>query len=138
MLLVLEPLIGLYQSVQQLGFMRTGSRRLDDNVLVAPMADVTDQAFRKLCMSLGAKTAAQGMVASDHRLWDSKKLTHRMYHSGELEPKSVQIVGADRVMMHETARYKFDRGAQIIDITMAGDSSTWAHIVLSATPNSKR
>ena len=98
--------------------MQIGSRRIDNNVLVAPMAGVTDRPFRQLCMSLGAGMAVSEMVASDHRLWDSKKSTRRTDHSGELEPKSVQIVGADPIMMSMAARYNVDRGAQIIDINM--------------------
>ena len=98
--------------------MQIGSQRLNNNVLVAPMAGVTDRPFRQLCMSLGAGMAVSEMVASDFRLSDNEKSTQRIDHTGELEPKSVQIVGADPVMMSNAARYNVDHGAQIIDINM--------------------
>jgi len=58
------------------------------------------------------------MVASDPRLWSSTKSQRRTNHEGEVEPRSVQIAGADPAMMAETARYNVDKGAQIIDINM--------------------
>jgi tRNA-dihydrouridine synthase B len=58
------------------------------------------------------------MAASNPALWKSVKTSRRIDHSGEIEPRSVQIAGADPLMMAEAARYNVDRGAQIIDINM--------------------
>jgi len=82
------------------------------------MAGVTDRPFRQLCKRLGAGMAVSEMVASDPRLWSSTKSQRRTNHEGEVEPRSVQIAGADPAMMAETARYNVDKGAQIIDINM--------------------
>lgn len=98
--------------------MRIGPYTLKNNLLVAPMAGVTDRPFRQLCKALGAGMAVSEMVASNSLLWGSEKTLRRANHDGETEPKSVQIAGADPGMMAEAARYNVDRGAQIIDINM--------------------
>jgi tRNA-dihydrouridine synthase B len=95
-----------------------GPYTLRNNVFVAPMAGVTDRPFRQLCKQLGAGYAVSEMAASDPRLWASEKTSRRINHDGEMEPKAVQIAGADPAMLAECAKYNVDRGAQIIDINM--------------------
>jgi tRNA-dihydrouridine synthase B len=58
------------------------------------------------------------MVASNSLLWGSEKTRRRANHRGEADPISVQIAGADPLMMAEAARYNVGEGAQIIDINM--------------------
>jgi tRNA-dihydrouridine synthase B len=82
------------------------------------MAGVTDRPFRQLCKQLGAGYAVSEMAASDPRLWASEKTSRRINHDGEMEPKAVQIAGADPAMLAECAKYNVERGAQIIDINM--------------------
>ena len=82
------------------------------------MAGVTDRPFRQLCKQLGAGYAVSEMAASDPRLWQSEKTARRTNHDGEMEPKAVQIAGADPVMLADCARHNVERGAQIIDINM--------------------
>jgi len=98
--------------------MHIGPYKLRNNLIVAPMAGVTDRPFRQLCKKMGAGMAVSEMVASNSLLWGSAKTQRRANHEGEVEPISVQIVGADPRMMAEAARYNVDRGAQIIDINM--------------------
>ena len=95
-----------------------GPYRLANKVFVAPMAGVTDRPFRKLCKQLGAGHAVSEMAASNPRLWDTIKSSRRIDHTGEPEPKTVQIAGGDAAMLAECARFNVDRGAQIIDINM--------------------
>ena len=82
------------------------------------MAGVTDRPFRSLCKRLGAGMAVSEMVASNSLLWGSEKTIRRGNHDGEVEPKVIQIAGADPEMMAEAARYNVDKGADIIDINM--------------------
>jgi tRNA-dihydrouridine synthase B len=82
------------------------------------MAGVTDRPFRQLCKQLGAGMAVSEMVSSNSLLWGSDKTLRRADHEGEIEPRSVQIMGADPKLMAEAARYNVDNGAQIIDINM--------------------
>ena len=98
--------------------MRVGPYQLKNNLLVAPMAGVTDRPFRQLCKLMGAGMAVSEMVASNSLLWGSEKTRRRANHEGEVDPISVQIAGADPAMMAEAARYNVDQGAQIIDINM--------------------
>ncbi|HZV54164.1 MAG TPA: tRNA dihydrouridine synthase DusB [Rhodocyclaceae bacterium] len=91
---------------------------LRNNLFVAPMAGVTDRPFRQLCKKMGAGMAVSEMVTSNSLLYGSAKTLRRANHVGEVEPVSVQIAGADPVMMAEAARHNADHGAQIIDINM--------------------
>lgn len=87
-------------------------------VALAPMAGVTDRPFRQLCRQWGAGHVVSEMVASDVRLWSSRKSATRLDYTGEPEPRTVQIVGYDPAMMAEAARACVDLGAQIVDINM--------------------
>src|SRR5689334_530255 len=98
--------------------MKIGSIQLRNNLIVAPMAGVTDRPFRSLCKSLGAGMAVSEMVASNSLLWGSDETIRRGNHEGEVEPKVIQIAGADPDMMAEAARYNVDKGADIVDINM--------------------
>ncbi|HEX7636389.1 MAG TPA: tRNA dihydrouridine synthase DusB [Noviherbaspirillum sp.] len=98
--------------------MNIGPHSLRNNVFVAPMAGVTDRPFRQLCKELGAGYAVSEMAASDPRLWASEKTARRINHDGEMEPKAVQIAGADPAILAACAKFNVDRGAQIIDINM--------------------
>ncbi len=95
-----------------------GPYGIDNRVILAPMAGVTDRPFRQLCRRLGAGLAISEMVTSDTRLWNSRKSQTRLDHCGEDGPRSVQIAGGDPAMMANAARENVARGAQIIDINM--------------------
>ncbi|HDZ57003.1 MAG TPA: tRNA dihydrouridine synthase DusB [Pseudomonas xinjiangensis] len=95
-----------------------GPYQLANRVILAPMAGVTDRPFRQLCRRLGAGLVVSEMVTSDTSLWNTRKSRQRLDHSGEVEPKSIQIAGGDPQMMAEAARMNEDLGAQIIDINM--------------------
>ena len=97
---------------------RIGPYQLKNNLIVAPMAGVTDRPFRQLCKTMGAGMAVSEMVASNSLLWGSEKTRRRANHDGEVDPISVQIAGADPAMLAEAAKYNVDEGAQIIDINM--------------------
>ena len=92
---------------------RIGPYVLPSRVVLAPMAGVTDRPFRQLCKKLGAGYAVSEMAASNPRLWASEKTARRIDHAGEMEPKAVQIAGADPQMLAECARFNVERGAQV-------------------------
>src|SRR6202041_1208990 len=98
--------------------LKIGPYTLPSNVLLAPMAGVTDRPFRILCRRFGAGLAASEMLSADVRLWDTPKSRRRMDHSGEPSPRVVQIAGFDPGMMADAARRNVDAGAEIIDINM--------------------
>jgi tRNA-dihydrouridine synthase B len=98
--------------------MRIGPHDIATPLILAPMAGVTDKPFRQLCKRLGAGLAVSEMTISDPRFWKTDKSLHRMDHTGEPAPISVQIAGTEPEQLAEAARYNVAHGAQIIDINM--------------------
>jgi tRNA-dihydrouridine synthase B len=98
--------------------MLIGPYNLENNLVLAPMAGVTDRPFRQLCRSLGAGLAVSEMISADASLWGSRKTVKRLDHRGEAGPIAVQILGSDPGMMAEAARANVEFGAEIIDINM--------------------
>lgn len=97
---------------------KIGPYTLPNPLIVAPMAGVTDRPFRLLCRRLGAGLAVSEMVIADSSLWHTRKSRLRLDHTGEPEPRSVQIAGGDPEMLANAARFNAAHGAQIIDINM--------------------
>lgn len=98
--------------------MQIGPYTLDNNLIVAPMAGVTDRPFRQLCRRMGAGLAVSEMLSSNPKVWKTDKSLNRMDHMGETGIRSVQIAGADPELMAEAAQFNVNNGAQIIDINM--------------------
>ena len=98
--------------------LKIGPYRLENNLILAPMAGVTDYPFRMLCRQMGAGMAVSEMVTSDMKLWHTRKTRLRLKHHDEQQPRSVQIAGADPEQMAAAARFNIANGAQIIDINM--------------------
>ncbi len=98
--------------------MLIGNHLLQNRLILAPMAGVTDRPFRQLCRRHGAALAVSEMVSADTSLYASRKTQKRLDHQGEAGPISVQIVGNDPRRMAEAARANVALGAHIIDINM--------------------
>ena len=98
--------------------MRIGRVPLDGNLSLAPMAGITDVAFRRLCRRLGAALVVSEMVTSDVRLWHSRKSRTRLPGTDEPAPVAIQIAGAEPRAMAEAARHCAARGAEIVDINL--------------------
>jgi tRNA-dihydrouridine synthase B len=97
---------------------RIGPHTLPNQLILAPMAGVTDRPFRQLCRQLGAGMVVSEMLSSDMRLWSSRKSMLRLPHADDPQPRSVQIAGGDPRMLADAARANVELGAQIIDINM--------------------
>ncbi len=98
--------------------MQIGPYQLENNLILAPMAGITDRPFRELCKQFGAGLAVSEMVASNPALRQHKRTLLKADHSGETGIRSVQILGTDPQQMAEAAKLNARRGAQIIDINM--------------------
>ena len=98
--------------------MQISAFSLPNQVVLAPMAGVTDRPFRRLCRRLGADLTVSEMVTSDPRLRASPKTLRRTDHTGEPTPRAVQIAGADPAHLADAARFNVAHGADIIDINM--------------------
>lgn len=95
-----------------------GGLTIENRLMVAPMAGVTDNPFRRLCKSFGAGHAVSEMIIADTALYARKKSLYRANFDNEIAPISAQIAGAEPAKLAEAARYQIDNGAQIIDINM--------------------
>ncbi|WP_394201641.1 tRNA dihydrouridine synthase DusB [Shewanella waksmanii] len=98
--------------------MQIGPYQLKNQLIVAPMAGVTDQPFRNLCLRYGAALAVSEMLSSNPDVWDTDKSRQRMAHAGEDGIRSVQIAGSDPELMAQAAVVNVQQGAHIIDINM--------------------
>ena len=98
--------------------MRLAQFDLRAALALAPMAGVTDRPFRLLCRRFGAAVAASEMVGADPALWHSQRSRLRRDHTGEPEPRVVQIAGGDVKTMAEAAARAAADGAQIVDVNM--------------------
>lgn len=98
--------------------MQIGPYRLPNNLLLAPMAGITDSPFRRLCSQFGAGLTVSEMVISKPEFRDHQRTLKRIEHDDAAGLRSVQILGTDPLQMAEAAKFNQDRGAQIIDINM--------------------
>lgn len=95
-----------------------GPYQIQSPVVLAPMAGITDQPFRRLCKQYGAGMVTAEMLTSDTKLWHSRKSQQRLIDKSEAEPRAVQIAGAEAEQLAQAAQACVDHGAQIIDINM--------------------
>ncbi|HID81481.1 MAG TPA: tRNA dihydrouridine synthase DusB [Chromatiales bacterium] len=98
--------------------MKIGPYSLENKLILAPMAGVTDQPFRALCRRLGAGMTVSEMMTADSTLWHTDKSRLRQIHQDEPAPRSVQIAGTEPRQMATAAQLNMQQGAQIIDINM--------------------
>ena len=98
--------------------MQIGPYSLSAPVVVAPMAGVSDQPFRQLCLRMGAGMAVSEMMSANPETWGTDKSLKRMYLADEPGIRAVQIVGSEPDWMADAARRSVSEGAQIIDINM--------------------
>ena len=96
-----------------------GSVLVDPPVLLAPMEDVTNAAFRKLAKRIAKPglmfTEFVSAMAIHH---GAKKSLAKMVVTDEERPLAIQIFGGEPEIMAETARICVEMGADIVDINM--------------------
>lgn len=99
--------------------MKIGSVEFANNVFLAPMAGVTDKAFRIICKEMGCGFVYTEMVSSKGLFYNSGK-THLMLDIDDREaPAGVQLFGSDPDIMGQTAgEVSKDHKVVIIDINM--------------------
>jgi len=98
--------------------MRLGSVQIDTPIILAPMAGVSDEPFRNICLNHGADLAVHEMVSAKSDLRSSRKSTQRLKSTNHDAIRWVQIVGADPETMADGAQFNEHQGADIIDINM--------------------
>ena len=95
-----------------------GALAIQNRLIVAPMAGVTDNPFRRLAKSFGAGHAVSEMIIADTALYARKKSLYRANFDGEIAPISAQIAGAEPKKLAEAARFQVANGACMVDINM--------------------
>ncbi|MBF0249072.1 MAG: tRNA dihydrouridine synthase DusB [Alphaproteobacteria bacterium] len=95
-----------------------GNVQLDSNVMLAPMAGVTDMPFRRLVKSFGVGLVVSEMIASKAMIHANKKTLRMSTGCDDEFPMSVQLAGTDPDDVAEAAKLNEDRGAAIIDLNM--------------------
>lgn len=98
--------------------MKIGSYQLKNSVLLAPMAGITDQPFRRLCAEYGAGLTFSEMMSTNPQVWHTEKSKLRLAHHQSIGINAVQIAGSDPKEMAQAAQINVEYGAQIIDINM--------------------
>ena len=97
--------------------LKIGNVELENNLILAPMAGVTDLPFRKICKEFGPGLVCTEMVSSKAIYHDDTKTKLLMNTEGERRPISMQIFGSDEETMGYAAKYVSER-ADIVDINM--------------------
>lgn len=97
--------------------LKIGNVELENNLILAPMAGVTDLPFRKICKEFGPGLVCTEMVSSKAIYHDDTKTKLLMNTEGEKRPISMQIFGSDEETMGYAAKYVSER-ADIVDINM--------------------
>lgn len=99
--------------------MRIGNVQIDSRLALAPMAGVTDTAFRQICSELGAGYTITELISSKALCYHDKKTFSLLTQFPGEHPAAVQIFGSDPVCMAEAAQIALEAtGADIIDLNM--------------------
>lgn len=97
---------------------KIGNVNLDNNIILAPMAGITDLPMRLLAKEGGAGLVYTEMVSSKALLYSDEKTKMLLRIKDEERPVSAQIFGGDAYSMGESAKTVRDLGADIIDINL--------------------
>ena len=98
--------------------MKLGKLELSGNLFLAPMAGVTDWAFRTICAELGAAATVTEMVSSRALMYRDKKSISLLKKTPE-KITGAQLFGSDPVCMAEAAAYAVEEsGCDYIDLNM--------------------
>lgn len=97
--------------------LKIGKVELENNILLAPMAGITDQAFRKIVKKQGVGLVCTEMVSAKALYYGDKKTEQLMNVQGEKRPIAIQIFGSEPEVMGEVAK-KVSLQCDILDINM--------------------
>lgn len=96
-----------------------GNVEIQSKLALAPMAGVTDAAFRQICAELGAGYTCTELISSKALCYHDQKTLRLIQQFPGEHPAAVQIFGSDSACMAEAAQIALEHtGADIIDINM--------------------
>lgn len=105
----------MYKNMDNLNI---GGVPLKSHAVLAPMAGVSDRAYRELCVRFGAAYCVSEMVSSKALSFNSKKSEELMEISDLERPCGIQIFGDDPKCMADAAKHALENKPDIIDINM--------------------
>ena len=95
-----------------------GNVTLDNNIILAPMAGVTDLPFRLLCSEQGAGLTCMEMISAKAIMYKNKNTEALLEIHPEEGPTSLQLFGSDPKILSEMAKQIEERPFSILDINM--------------------
>ncbi|MBI2027948.1 MAG: tRNA dihydrouridine synthase DusB [Deltaproteobacteria bacterium] len=98
--------------------MQLGSLKLTNNLMLAPLAGVTDMIFRVYAKRFGCGLVFSEMINSNSVLHGGIKMHKKMHIHAEEFPAGIQLAGDDPTIMSEAAKMAEDAGAAILNINM--------------------
>ncbi len=98
--------------------LKIGNVELENNILLAPMAGITDLSYRKICKKYGNPgLVCTEMISSKGLFYNDKKTEQFLVLNEEKRPIAIQIFGSDPSIMGQAAKI-VEQYADIIDINM--------------------
>ena len=101
-----------------MGKLTIGNVELENNVILAPMAGVTDLPFRLLCREQGAALVCTEMVSAKAILYNNKNTKALLEMHPDEAPVSLQLFGSDPTIMSEMAKHIEELPFAVLDINM--------------------
>lgn len=98
--------------------MNIGGLKIEGRAVLAPMAGVSDRAFREICVSFGAALVTGEMVSSKGLCYHDKKTVSLLTLSEEERPAGVQLFGDDPDCMAQSVELAMQYHPDFIDINM--------------------
>ena len=98
--------------------LRIGNTILENNVILAPMAGVTDLPFRLLCREQGAGCVVTEMVSAKAILYNNRNTKELMQIHPQERPAAIQLFGSDPDIMAQIAARIEDGPYDFIDVNM--------------------
>ena len=97
--------------------LKIGNVELNNNILLAPLAGITDRPFRMICEKFNPGLVCTEMISAKGLYYDDSKTEQLLYMKDEKRPIAVQIFGSDVQAMGYAAEY-VSKFADIVDINM--------------------
>ena len=100
------------------GKLQIGNVTLENNIILGPMAGVSDLPFRLLCREMGAGLVCMEMVSAKAIIYKNRNTGMLMEIHPDEHPVSLQLFGSEPAIMHEAVGMIKDRPYDILDVNM--------------------
>ena len=100
------------------GKLQIGSVTLDNNIILGPMAGVSDLPFRVLCSEMGAGLVCMEMVSAKAIIYKNRKTNMLLEIHPDEHPVSLQLFGSEPEIMQQAVEMIKDRPYDILDVNM--------------------